>query len=105
VYKARAGGVSVSVKVQRPGLVAKIALDCYVLRGIAAGASVITRFPGLRFRSDFVSVVDEYASRLFEELDYSTEVCVYMYAYVYIKLYHMYYCALTCRVQKHMAYL
>jgi predicted unusual protein kinase regulating ubiquinone biosynthesis (AarF/ABC1/UbiB family) len=78
VYKARAGGVSVAVKVQRPGLVAKIALDCYVLRGIAAGASVITRFPGLRFRSDFVSVVDEYASRLFEELDYSTEVCVYM---------------------------
>eukprot|EP00953_Heterococcus_sp_UTEX-ZZ885_P028730 15314-Heterococcus_DN1.PRE.1 len=73
VYKARAGGVSVAVKVQRPGLVAKIALDCYVLRGIAAGASVITRFPGLRFRSDFVSVVDEYASRLFEELDYSTE--------------------------------
>jgi predicted unusual protein kinase regulating ubiquinone biosynthesis (AarF/ABC1/UbiB family) len=77
--------VSVAVKVQRPGLVAKIALDCYVLRGIAAGASFITRFPGLRFRSDFVSVVDEYASRLFEELDYSTEVYIYIEYILYIE--------------------
>lgn len=70
VYKARVGGLAVAVKVQRPGLVEKIALDCYVLRAVA---TALIHLPGVRIRTDLVSIVDEYASRLFEELDYATE--------------------------------
>ncbi|KAG5179566.1 ABC1 family-domain-containing protein, partial [Tribonema minus] len=74
VYKAKiGGGASVAVKVQRPGLVDRIALDCHILRTVAGALAGIARLPGVRFRTDLVSVVDEYASRLFEELDYETE--------------------------------
>jgi predicted unusual protein kinase regulating ubiquinone biosynthesis (AarF/ABC1/UbiB family) len=70
VYKARLKtGESVAVKVQRPGLAEKITLDVYILRGIAAWA--MRRFPGIR--SDLVAILDEFAERIFEEMDYTQE--------------------------------
>lgn len=79
VYKAWLHGKPVAVKVQRPDLLETAGLDFYLARSIAA---VITRvsqeshaFGGrLAIRSDLVAAVDEYGSRLFEELDYRIEV-------------------------------
>jgi predicted unusual protein kinase regulating ubiquinone biosynthesis (AarF/ABC1/UbiB family) len=70
VYKARLKtGESVAVKVQRPGLAEKITVDVYILRGLAAWA--MRRFPSIR--SDLVGILDEFAGRIFEEMDYTQE--------------------------------
>lgn len=69
VFKGRVEGVPVAVKVQRPEVAEQIAMDCYIVRYLAT----ITNFL-LRSRTDFALAVDEYASRLFEELDYTTEL-------------------------------
>eukprot|EP00752_Nemacystus_decipiens_P006520 g5871.t1 len=78
VYKAQLHGRPVAVKVQRPDLLEAVGLDFYVARGLAAA---LTRLSGsssffggrLVVRSDLVAAVDEYGSRLFEELDYRKE--------------------------------
>jgi predicted unusual protein kinase regulating ubiquinone biosynthesis (AarF/ABC1/UbiB family) len=70
VYKARLKtGEAVAVKVQRPGLAQSITLDVYILRGMAAWA--MRRFPAIR--SDLVGIMDEFAGRIFEEMDYTQE--------------------------------
>ncbi len=70
VYKGKLKtGETVAVKVQRPGLAENIALDMYILRGLAA--FVMKRFK--RVRSDLVGIMDEFASRIFEEMDYTHE--------------------------------
>ncbi len=70
VYKGRLKtGEEVAVKVQRPGLAESIALDTYILRNLAALAM---RYIS-RIRSDLVGIIDEFASRIFEEMDYSQE--------------------------------
>lgn len=79
MYKARVDGLAVAVKVQRPDLLAGAALDFFVARGIADSISRLSRSSGffggrLVVRSDLVAAVDEYGSRLFEELDYRKEV-------------------------------
>lgn len=61
-------GEDVAVKVQRPSAERDAALDVYVLRRIASFAK--KRF---QLRSDVVGIVDEFASRLWEELDYINE--------------------------------
>lgn len=61
-------GEEVAVKVQRPTVERDAALDVYVLRRVAAFAK--KRF---RLRSDLVGIVDEFATRLWEELDYINE--------------------------------
>eukprot|EP00177_Eucheuma_denticulatum_P002516 GFKZ01004517.1.p1 GENE.GFKZ01004517.1~~GFKZ01004517.1.p1 ORF type:complete len:711 (-),score=101.82 GFKZ01004517.1:1987-4119(-) len=69
VHRARLkGGEEVAVKVQRPTVEGDAALDVYVLRRVAA-------FLKKRFglRSDVVGIVDEFATRLWEELDYVNE--------------------------------
>lgn len=79
MYKAQLDGRPVAVKVQRPDLLEAVGLDFYVARGLAAA---LTRLSGsssffggrLIVRSDLVAAVDEYGSRLFEELDYRKEV-------------------------------
>lgn len=69
VYKARLlSGEVVAVKVQRPGLVDKLALDAHLLRVVAAP---LQRY--LQARSDFVGLVDETVGRMFEEVDYTRE--------------------------------
>jgi predicted unusual protein kinase regulating ubiquinone biosynthesis (AarF/ABC1/UbiB family) len=70
VYKARLkSGEVVAVKVQRPGLAESITLDVYILRSLAAWA--MQRFS--RIRSDLVGILDEFAGRIFEEMDYTQE--------------------------------
>ncbi|KAJ1478697.1 ABC1 family-domain-containing protein [Baffinella frigidus] len=72
VYRARlrgmAPGQEVAVKVQRPGLASLIPLDMYILRGVAGIGKMV-----LKLRSDLPSILDEFASRLFEEIDYNQE--------------------------------
>eukprot|EP00741_Cyanophora_paradoxa_P009309 tig00000144_g9017.t1 len=72
VYKAtlRDTGETVAVKVQRPRVLESVSLDLYLMRqaGLAA-----RKVPFLRDRTDFVSVLDEWAVRFFDELDYVTE--------------------------------
>jgi predicted unusual protein kinase regulating ubiquinone biosynthesis (AarF/ABC1/UbiB family) len=70
VYKARLKtGEQVAVKVQRPGLAQRITLDLYILRQLAM---LTTRLVS-RVRSDLVGIMDEFGSRIFEEMDYTQE--------------------------------
>ncbi|MEB3294933.1 MAG: AarF/ABC1/UbiB kinase family protein [Synechococcales bacterium] len=70
VYKATLKtGEKVAVKVQRPGLAKGIALDVYILRGLSAWAMNHVQ----RVRSDLVGIMDEFAGRIFEEMDYTQE--------------------------------
>lgn len=70
VYKGRLKtGEQVAVKVQRPGLAQNIALDMYILRQLAVLAMKNVK----RIRSDLVGIMDEFASRIFEEMDYTQE--------------------------------
>lgn len=79
MYKAQLDGRTVAVKVQRPDLLEAVGLDFYVARGLASALTRLSSsssfFGGrLVVRSDLVAAVDEYGSRLFEELDYRKEV-------------------------------
>lgn len=69
VFKAHVDGIPVAVKVQRPEVAASVALDCYIVRIMAQLASAT-----FGLRTDWRAAVDEYASRLFEELDYTREL-------------------------------
>ncbi|CAN0827002.1 Uncharacterized aarF domain-containing protein kinase At1g71810, chloroplastic [Linum grandiflorum] len=70
VYQARlrSSGQLVAIKVQRPGVQAAIALDILILRYIVG---IIRRFG--KFNSDLQAVIDEWASSLFREMDYTNE--------------------------------
>ena len=70
VHKARLrkSGEWVAVKVQRPLLRNTAPLDVYVLRRLADYAKKT-----FTLRSNLVGIVDEFASRLWEELDYEQE--------------------------------
>lgn len=69
VYRGRLKtGEEVAVKVQRPGLAEQITLDIYIVRGLA---EFIQKTRNLR--SDLVAILDEFAGRLFEEMDYTQE--------------------------------
>lgn len=69
VFKAHVDGIPVAVKVQRPEVAASVALDCYIVRIMAQLASAT-----FGLRTDWRAAVDEYATRLFEELDYTREL-------------------------------
>lgn len=69
VFKARVDGDVVAVKVQRPEVAASIALDCYILRCLALTSKSV-----FGLRTDWRVAVDEYSTRLFEELDYTNEL-------------------------------
>jgi predicted unusual protein kinase regulating ubiquinone biosynthesis (AarF/ABC1/UbiB family) len=70
VYKARLKtGEWVAVKVQRPGLEEQITLDLYILRKLAQWVMSNTK----RVRSDLVAIMDEFGSRIFDEMDYTQE--------------------------------
>ncbi|QIR35839.1 AarF/ABC1/UbiB kinase family protein [Tolypothrix sp. PCC 7910] len=70
VYQGRLPtGEVVAVKVQRPDLAEKIALDIYILRNLAT-------FFQKRYQeipTNLVTILDEFATRLFEEMDYIQE--------------------------------
>ncbi|GAV77587.1 ABC1 domain-containing protein [Cephalotus follicularis] len=71
VYKAqlRYSGHFVAVKVQRPGIEQAIALDFYLTRNIAF---LINKYVDI-ITSDVVALVDEFASRVYQELNYVQE--------------------------------
>jgi predicted unusual protein kinase regulating ubiquinone biosynthesis (AarF/ABC1/UbiB family) len=70
VYKGKLkSGETVAVKVQRPGLSQQITLDLYILRRLAEWASKNLK----QVRSDLVGIMDEFGSRIFEEMDYTQE--------------------------------
>jgi predicted unusual protein kinase regulating ubiquinone biosynthesis (AarF/ABC1/UbiB family) len=70
VYKGKLKtGETVAVKVQRPGLDESIALDVYILRGLASWVQKTVK----GIRSDLPAIMDEFAGRLFEEMDYTRE--------------------------------
>lgn len=70
MYKGKLrSGETVAIKVQRPDIAAGIALDIYILRGIASWLKRTFRF----IRSDLPAILDEFAQRIFEEMDYTHE--------------------------------
>ncbi|GIL77467.1 hypothetical protein Vretimale_2971 [Volvox reticuliferus] len=72
VYRARLrDGTDVAVKVQRPNIGESIAVDMLLLRRLMA--VVDQRLPQLGISQPLVPLVDEFAGRLFAELDYVQE--------------------------------
>jgi predicted unusual protein kinase regulating ubiquinone biosynthesis (AarF/ABC1/UbiB family) len=70
VYKGKLhSGESVAIKVQRPGLANNIALDLHIMRGLCTWIQNNIK----QNNSDLVSIVDEFADRIFEEMDYENE--------------------------------
>lgn len=70
VYKGKLKtGETVAVKVQRPDLRDRITVDLFILRRLAAWANKNIK----RIRSDLVAILDEFGSRIFEEMDYIQE--------------------------------
>ncbi len=70
VYKGKLwSGETVAIKVQRPGLANSIALDLHIMRTLCAWAQSTFK----QIRSNLVSIIDEFADRIFEEMDYENE--------------------------------
>ncbi|XP_058187504.1 protein ACTIVITY OF BC1 COMPLEX KINASE 3, chloroplastic [Rhododendron vialii] len=71
VYKAQLkySGQIVAVKVQRPGIEEAIGLDFYLIRGIGF---LINRYVDI-ISSDVVALIDEFARRVYQELNYVQE--------------------------------
>ncbi|KAG7348012.1 protein kinase [Nitzschia inconspicua] len=72
VYKAtlKATGESVAVKVQRPAVLETVSLDLYLARELGLFAR---NFPQIVERLDAVELLDEFAFRFYQELDYNLE--------------------------------
>lgn len=72
VYKAklRSTGADVAVKVQRPGVLETVSLDLYLVRQLGYA---LRKLPFLQDRTDVVALLDEFAYRFYEELDYVKE--------------------------------
>uniref|UniRef100_A0A2P2ILI7 Protein kinase domain-containing protein n=1 Tax=Rhizophora mucronata TaxID=61149 RepID=A0A2P2ILI7_RHIMU len=70
VYKGqlKENGDLVAVKVQRPFVLETVTIDLYIIRNLGL---VLRKFPQMSI--DIVGLVDEWASRFFEELDYVNE--------------------------------
>ncbi|KAL8484363.1 hypothetical protein ACS0TY_026877 [Phlomoides rotata] len=70
VYKGRLkeNGDLVAVKVQRPFVLETVTVDLFIIRNLGL---VLRKFPQVSI--DVVGLVDEWASRFFEELDYINE--------------------------------
>ncbi|CAL8467304.1 g6841 [Coccomyxa elongata] len=72
VYRAtlapQYGGGEVAVKVQRPALRRAIALDLFLMRRTAI---IVRSIPEIS--TDWVGLIDEWATRFFQELDYERE--------------------------------
>merc|ERR1740117_155483 len=72
VYKAtlRSSGDTVAVKVQRPAVLETVSLDLFLAREIGL---IVRNFPQISDRIDVVSLLDEFAFRFYQELDYNLE--------------------------------
>jgi aarF domain-containing kinase len=63
-------GEEVAVKVQRPGVLETVTVDLYIIRALGI---FLRKFPDITARADVVALLDEWAARFFEELDYVRE--------------------------------
>lgn len=73
VYRARLKtGEEVAVKVQRPNLLPTLTLDLYLMRWAAGW---LTPWLPLNLGHDLTLIVDEFGTKLFEEIDYLNEGC------------------------------
>ena len=71
VYKGKLmTGEDVAGKVQRPGVLATVTVDLYIIRWLGV---FLRNFPEITARADVVGLLDEWAARFFEELDYVRE--------------------------------
>jgi predicted unusual protein kinase regulating ubiquinone biosynthesis (AarF/ABC1/UbiB family) len=71
VYQGRLyDGKVVAIKVQRPQLRPKLALDLYLIRN---AAHWLGQFFPIEIGQDLAIVVDEFGTKLFEEIDYQNE--------------------------------
>jgi aarF domain-containing kinase len=72
VYKATlaATGETVAVKVQRPAVLETVSLDLYLAREMGL---FLRKIPALAQRLDAVDLLDEFAFRFYQELDYVLE--------------------------------
>ena len=72
VYKAklRETGETVAVKVQRPAVLETVSLDLYLAREFGL---IARKIPALVQRLDPVALLDEFAYRFYQELDYNLE--------------------------------
>ena len=71
VYRARLySGEEVAVKVQRPNLIPIITCDLYLMR---RASKLFGRFLPLNLGHDLMMIVDEFGTKLFEEIDYLNE--------------------------------
>merc|ERR1712238_172785 len=70
VYRAilQSTGEAVAVKVQRPGVLETVSLDLYLARQIGLLAR---NFSSITQKIDAVALLDEFAYRFFQELDYN----------------------------------
>ncbi|KAG0564360.1 hypothetical protein M758_8G100000 [Ceratodon purpureus] len=70
VYKGKLieTGETVAVKVQRPYVLETVTIDLFIIRRLGVA---LRRFP--QIATDVVGLVDEWAARFFEELDYINE--------------------------------
>ncbi|QDZ25764.1 UbiB-like protein kinase [Chloropicon primus] len=66
------GRVKVAVKVQRPYVLETVTIDLFIVRSV--GKAIGDLFPNLKKRVDIVALLDEWAARFFEELDYVKEM-------------------------------
>lgn len=69
VFRASIDGRPVAVKVQRPGVAESIALDFYIIRSVVGFVQWL-----FNYRAELRVAVDDYASRMYEELDYRNEM-------------------------------
>jgi aarF domain-containing kinase len=72
VYKAtlRDSGDIVAVKIQRPGVLETVSLDLYLAREFGL---LVRNIPAFVQRFDPVALLDEFAYRFYQELDYNLE--------------------------------
>lgn len=71
VYKGKLKtGEEVAVKVQRPGVLETVTVDLFIIRSLGV---ILRNFPEITARADIVALLDEWAARFFEELDYVRE--------------------------------
>jgi aarF domain-containing kinase len=70
VYKGvlRSTGETVAVKVQRPAVLETVSIDLYLIRKLGLALSEVPQI-----NTDVVALLDEWAERFFEELDYVKE--------------------------------
>lgn len=76
VYKAQLkySRQIVAVKVQRPGIEESIGLDFYLIRGLG---SLINKYVDF-ITSDVVALIDEFARRVYQELNYVQVGCSFL---------------------------